>query len=177
MRKIYPFILVQCMALMLRAQHCPFDGSGLLVVAVKSADSLDFTADDLLVSLRDAKGQLIYAAARPMIFIKNVAKTMPERDTYDHNHIAYAFAGKNFILSVPLSLLRDYQAKGGVFLYANAVSGRYTPAVKKIKAADIYNIHYLNTYFSGQHRTEPVPENSEEPFRHLVRLTLSGPVE
>ena len=156
----------------LRAQHCPFDGTGLLVVSVKGADSTGFNAEYIQISVRDVYGQIINVGGKPLVFVKNPRKTLVERRTYDHNSISYGFAGNDFILAFSYWLMQKYQENGGLYIYANPVTGRLMPVVYKIKPGDIYNIHYLNAYLSGQPRTEPVPENKEEPFRHTVRLIL-----
>ncbi|HMR91253.1 MAG TPA: hypothetical protein PKC69_03020 [Chitinophagaceae bacterium] len=161
----------------LRAQHCPFDGAGLLVVSVRGADSTGFNAEYIMISVRDVYGQIVNVGGKPLVFVQNPRKTLVERRTYDHNSIAYGFAGDDFILAFPTWLMEEYREDGGLYIYANPVTGRLMPAVHKIKPGDIYNIHYLNGYLSGQPRTEPVPENSNEPFRHRVRLTLPGPDE
>lgn len=173
MKIFLSFIVLLLLTNQLSAQHCPYDGAGLLVVSVHGDDSSVFKQQDILISLRDVSGNIIYRPGRPYIFVMNPKETLPARETYDHEKIAYSFAADNFIVVIPANLADMYKDKGGIYVYVNPVNGKYDAAVRRIYAGDIYNLHYINKYVPfGSTRREPVPQNESDPFHHLVRMIV-----
>lgn len=173
MKIFFAFVVSVLLFNQLRAQHCPYDGAGLLVVAVRGDDSSFFKQQDILISLRDVSGNIIYRSGSPYVFVVNPKETLPARETYDHEKIAYSFAADNFIVVIPANLAEMYKDKGGIYVYANPVNGKFDAAVRRIYTNDIYDLHYINSYVPfGSSRREPVPQNDKNPFHHLVRMVV-----
>ncbi len=157
------------------AQHCPYDGASLLVVSVSAGEEQGFTESNILISIRDIHGNIIYRNGSPEIFVLNPTQTSPFRSTYDHEKISYAFASGNFIHSFPAYMINEYEKKGGLFIYINPLSSDYDPVIRRLSNKDLYSIHYINEYVPyGSSRTEPVPENKTEPFApFLIKFVLA----
>ncbi len=158
-----------------RPQHCPYDGAALLVAAVSTEDGQSFAEQDILISIRDVHGNIIYRNGSPEVFVKNPQQTFPQRSTYDHEKISFAFAGDNFIHHFSAYLINEYEKEGGLYIYVNPLSGAYNPVIRRLSNKDVYSLHYINEYVPyGSSRTEPVPEDNKTPFAsYLMKFVLT----
>jgi len=165
MKKLITGVFCLLLSAATRAQHCPYDGASLLVVSVSTVEGQGFTENNMLISIRDVHGNIIYRNGSPEIFVLNPTQTSPFRSTYDHEKISFAFAAGDFIHSFPAYMINEYEKKGGLFIYVNPLSGDYDPVIRRLSNKDLYSIHYINEYVPyGSSRTEPVPENKAESF-------------
>lgn len=175
MKILFSTCVILLLSFISRAQHCPYDGAALLVVSISTEDGQSFAENDILISIRDVHGNIIYRNGSPEVFVLNPKQTFPLRPTYDHEKISFAFAGDNFIHSFSAYMVNEYEKKGGLYIYVNPLSGKYNPVIRKLVNKDVYDLHYINEYVPFRSdRTEPVPENSKAPFApYLIKFVLT----
>jgi hypothetical protein len=160
------------------AQHCPFDGTAILVVDVRDAETRE-PIKGLRLTIVDEDGRQVLQKSQthigseftevPLVFIRNPARTDPDWRPYEFEKIRYSFAGDNYIL--PLARYRGEAARLiKVEDIDGEANGRYLCGIHVVKADDYFDLHDNVGWPNIRNNPETLPPR--EKFHHTILVLL-----
>ncbi len=120
----------------LKAQHCPFDNLGILVVCVIDAET-NIPIDEVSISLVDKSGSPMKDWKDEWYhLVKNPERTDPNWGDYQFKTIRYSFAEDHFILPISLSLENDE-----LFIKVESLGNQFETKFHSLSADDFFDLH------------------------------------
>jgi len=166
------------------AQHCPFDGTAILVVDVRDAETQD-KIKGLRLTIVDENGDPVSQKIQEeigaefkealLVFCENPARTDPDWKPYAFKSIRYSFAKDNYVLP----LARPYGAKTYLIKVEDVdgeANGAYQGATRAVKPEDYFDLHDNVGWPHIRDNPETLPPTQE--FRHtiVIQLKRKGPL-
>lgn len=165
------------------AQHCPFDGTAILVVDIRDAGTQD-KIKGLRLTIVDENGHPVSQKMQeqigsefvltPLIFCENPVRTDPDWRPYAFKSIRYSFAKDNYILP----LARPNGAKTYLIKVEDVdgkANGSYRGGTRAVKPEDYFDLHDNVGWPHIRDNPETLPPAQE--FRHtiVIQLERKGP--
>jgi hypothetical protein len=160
------------------AQHCPFDGTAILVADVRDAETRE-PIKGLRLTIVDEDGRQVLQKKQeyigsefieaPLVFCENPARTDPDWRPYEFKKIRYSFAGDNYILPVArhhgeaARLIKVEDVDG-------EANGRYLCGLHVVKAGDYFDLHGNVGWPKIRNQPETLPPSEE--FHHTILILL-----
>lgn len=160
------------------AQHCPFDGSSILVVEVKDAET-QARIEGLRLTIVDQNGDLVVQETQerigseyieiPLVFIANPPRTDPNWEPYQFKKIRYSFAGDNYILP-----LRRHQ-KDEIYVIKiedidGEENGSYPCSIRVVQFSDYFPLCGNVGWPNIPNNPQTLPPKDE--FDHTISIQL-----
>lgn len=160
------------------AQHCPFDGTAILVVDVRDAETRE-QIRELRLTIVDEDGRLVLQKSQahigseftevPLVFYRNPARTAPDWRPYEFEKIRYGFAGDSYIL--PLARYRGSEVRMiKVEDIDGEANGGYHCGIHVVKADDYFDLHDNVGWPNIRNNAETLPPREE--FHHTILILL-----
>jgi hypothetical protein len=160
------------------AQHCPFDGTAILVADVRDAETRE-PIKGLRLTIVDEDGRQVLQKKQeyigsefietPLVFCENPARTDPDWRPYEFKKIRYSFAGDNYILPVA-----RYHGEAARLIKVEDVDGeadgRYLCGLHVVKAGDYFDLHANVGWPKIRNQPETLPPSEE--FHHTILILL-----
>lgn len=136
MKRAAALFLFLSLFLSAKAQHCPFDYVGILVVSVIDPSTGE-AIDNASISMVDQAGNSAEDWRKEeLLFVQNPASTDPYWTNDDFKTIRYSFAGDNYIL--PLSLgFSDKEMQ----LKIESPNQAFEPIFYPLDPSDYFDLH------------------------------------
>jgi hypothetical protein len=160
------------------AQHCPFDGTAILVVDVRDAETRE-QIRELRLTIVDEAGRLVLQKSQahigseftevPLVFYRNPTRTDPDWRPYEFEKIRYSFARDDYIL--PLARYHGSELRMiKVEDIDGEANGRYLCGIHVVKADDYFDLHDNVGWPNIRNNPETLPPREE--FHHTILILL-----